>query len=319
MERCPCGQSRPGAQLAGAETVLLGVHEPDQAARQASLYRNAMSNLGPVSVPDSDYAKLLALRTGLRHFLRWSEQQAASVGLTAAQHQLLLAIRGHSDPRGPTIGEVADYLLLRHHSAVGLVDRADAAGLVWRERDPDDRRVVRLRLTEDGAERLEKLSELTLEELQRLASQTSNVWEGLGSVNSVHGFQRVISPRSSDGDSCGSESAVRVARPYDDLTSDPRRAVLVDRVWPRGLPRRDAGVAEWLQELAPSTDLVKWYGQRAARFEEFANRYREELAARDATASLERLRIWAYDGVTLVTAAPDPEHSHAAVLRELIS
>ena len=86
-----------------------------------------------MSLPDESYAQLLALRTGLRRFQRWSEQQAADAGLTPAQHQLLLAIRGHSDPRGPTIGEVADYLLLRHHSTVGLVDRADAAGLVTRE------------------------------------------------------------------------------------------------------------------------------------------------------------------------------------------
>ena len=75
---------------------------------------------------DADYEDLLALRTGLRRFLRWSEQQAEAAGLTPAQHQLLLAVRGHPDRRGPTVGEVADYLLLRHHSAVGLVDRAVA-------------------------------------------------------------------------------------------------------------------------------------------------------------------------------------------------
>lgn len=120
-------------------------------------------------LPDEAYAQLLALRTELRRFLHWSEQQAAAAGLTAAQHQLLLAIRGQPDPRGPTIGEVADHLLLRHHSTVGLVDRADAAGLVVRERDPDDHRVVRLRLTEDGAERLEALSALHLQELERLS------------------------------------------------------------------------------------------------------------------------------------------------------
>ena len=68
---------------------------------------------------DADYEDLLSLRTGLRRFLRWSEQQAEAAGLTPAQHQLLLAVRGHADPRGPTVGEVADYLLLRHHSAVG--------------------------------------------------------------------------------------------------------------------------------------------------------------------------------------------------------
>jgi DNA-binding MarR family transcriptional regulator len=121
-------------------------------------------------LPDQAYQKLLALRTGLRRFQHWSEQQATAAGLTPAQHQLLLAIRGHPDPRGPTIGEVADYLLLRHHSTVGLIDRADAAGLVTRERDADDHRVVRLHLTADGAERLEALSALHLQEIERLSS-----------------------------------------------------------------------------------------------------------------------------------------------------
>jgi DNA-binding MarR family transcriptional regulator len=142
------------------------------------------------ALPDSAYAQLLALRTELRHFQRWSEQQAASEGLTPAQHQLLLAVRGHADSRGPTIGEVADYLLLRHHSAVGLVDRAEAAGLITRHSDPDDRRRVRLRLTADGKRRLEHLSRLHLEELQRLASEIGHVAHGLDPVNEPHGFQR---------------------------------------------------------------------------------------------------------------------------------
>ena len=81
---------------------------------------------------DEEYRRLLELRTGLRKFLHWSEQQAQAAGLTPAQHQLLLAIRGHADPRGPTVGDVAAYLLLRHHSAVGLVDRAAVAGVVER-------------------------------------------------------------------------------------------------------------------------------------------------------------------------------------------
>jgi DNA-binding MarR family transcriptional regulator len=141
-----------------------------------------------VKLSDSVYARLLALRTGLRHFERWSEQQARAAGLTPAQHRLLLAICGHRDPRGPTIGEVADYLLLRHHSTVGLVDRADAAGLVTRTRSEEDHRVVRLRLTAVGADRLEALSTLHLEELERLASQLPGVWDGLAPVQRTHGF-----------------------------------------------------------------------------------------------------------------------------------
>ena len=130
-------------------------------------------------MPDETYIQLLRLRTELRRFLRWSEQQAATEGLTGSQHQLLLAIRGHADPRGPTIGEVAGYLLLRQNSAVELVNRADAAGLVTRSRDDSDHRVVRLALTEDGAARLERLSAVHLVELERLKLRLPNLADGL--------------------------------------------------------------------------------------------------------------------------------------------
>ena len=93
------------------------------------------------------YERLLRFRTGLRRFLRWSAEQAAAAGLTSAQHQLLLAIRGHPDAAGPTVSDVARWLLLRHHSTVELVDRAQAAGPVQRHPDADDSRVVRLGLT----------------------------------------------------------------------------------------------------------------------------------------------------------------------------
>jgi DNA-binding MarR family transcriptional regulator len=146
-------------------------------------YRKAMV------LRDADYEDLLALRTGLRRFLRWSEQQAEGAGLTPAQHQLLLAIRGHSDHRGPTVGEVADYLLLRHHSAVGLVDRADAAKLVKRVRDPQDHRVVRLQLTAAGSKRLEALSEAHLEELGRLGRTLPSAWRGLMPRQPLHGIE----------------------------------------------------------------------------------------------------------------------------------
>jgi DNA-binding MarR family transcriptional regulator len=111
--------------------------------------------------------------------LRWSEERAKAAGLTSAQHQLLLAIRGHPDPSGPTVGNVAAYLLLRHHSVVGLVDRAEAAGLVARHQDAENLSTVRLRLTDRGARQLEKLSELHLEELAHLAPTMQALWEAL--------------------------------------------------------------------------------------------------------------------------------------------
>ncbi|MDE3086656.1 MAG: MarR family transcriptional regulator [Acidobacteriota bacterium] len=128
---------------------------------------------------DEDYRRLLALRTRLRGFLQWSEQQAGGAGLSPSQHQLLLAVRGHDDARGPTIGEVADYLLLRHHSAVGLVDRAAEAGLVRRAADDRDGRVTRVRLTRRGDRLLQRLSALHLAELGRLASHLQPLLAGL--------------------------------------------------------------------------------------------------------------------------------------------
>jgi DNA-binding MarR family transcriptional regulator len=117
---------------------------------------------------DADYQLLLRFRTDLRRFLHWSDEQAQAEGLTAAQHQLLLAIRGHPGPGAPTVSNVADALLLRHHSATGLVDRAVLAGWVKRTRDRDDHRAVRLSITRSGAAKLARLSRRHLQELERL-------------------------------------------------------------------------------------------------------------------------------------------------------
>lgn len=125
-----------------------------------------------MALPDDVYTRLLKFRTRLRRFERWSADQAQAAGLTPAQHQLLLAIRGHTDLRGPTVGDVADYLLLRHHSAGELIQRAEAADLVTRVRDREDQRVIRLQLTDVAAKCLESLSELHLEELERFTAES---------------------------------------------------------------------------------------------------------------------------------------------------
>jgi DNA-binding MarR family transcriptional regulator len=126
----------------------------------------------------ADYANLLRFRTALRRFDSWSHEQARRVGLTHAQHQLLLAVKGHDNPQGPTIGEAAEYLNTRHHSVVGLVDRAEAGGLLRRCRDAGDARAVRLRLTDLGEERIAALTELHLAELSRLAPVLRHLAEG---------------------------------------------------------------------------------------------------------------------------------------------
>lgn len=131
--------------------------------------RRVARRRSPGSLTDQDYRDILVFRDQLRRFLAWSEHQAAAAGLTPAQHQLLLAVRGHPGPDRPTIGHVAEHLRLRHHSAVGLVDRAEAAGLVRRVADDSDRRVVRLALEPAGEEALAHLTALHLTELAVLA------------------------------------------------------------------------------------------------------------------------------------------------------
>jgi DNA-binding MarR family transcriptional regulator len=128
---------------------------------------------------EPEYRRLLDLRTGIRKFLHWSEEQALAVGVTPAQHQLMLAIRGDDNANGPTIGDTANALVLRHNSAVGLVNRTVEAGLVVRHIDAHDSRVVRLRLSALGARRIRQLSRAHLEELRRIAPRMSSLWADL--------------------------------------------------------------------------------------------------------------------------------------------
>ncbi len=123
-----------------------------------------------MELSQSDFERLLQLRTGLRRFLRWSEDQAKAAGLTPAQHQLLLAIKGHPNPAGPTIGEIAAYLLLRHHSSSELIDRAVAAGLVRRRPDANNASIVRVVLTDAGTQKLNALATTALEMARRCGS-----------------------------------------------------------------------------------------------------------------------------------------------------
>lgn len=124
---------------------------------------------GPVT--DAEYQLLAKFRRALRSFLYFSEQAAKDAGLTPAQHQLLLAIRGNESGEAPTIGEVAGWMRLRHHSTVELVDRAEAAGLVKRMQDTEDQRRQRLVLTRIGETKLAALSALHREELRRFREE----------------------------------------------------------------------------------------------------------------------------------------------------
>jgi DNA-binding MarR family transcriptional regulator len=131
-----------------------------------------------------DYERLLEFRVALRRFQRWSEDQAQDAGLTHVQHQLLVAIKGHRGEVPPTVGDLADYLLLRPHSTVELIDRAEAAGLVERVADENDRRLVRVRLTDAGDRVVRRLTKAHLDRLHELAAvldELVNRYDGAGS------------------------------------------------------------------------------------------------------------------------------------------
>lgn len=116
----------------------------------------------------AEYRTLAEFRYLVRCFLAFSEAAARGKGLTVRQHQALLAIKGLSRDEGPTIGDLAKWLLIRPHSAGELVGRLVAVGLVRRLHDADDRRRVRLGLTAAAEDRLARLAATHLEELRRL-------------------------------------------------------------------------------------------------------------------------------------------------------
>jgi DNA-binding MarR family transcriptional regulator len=118
-------------------------------------------------VATKDYVALAAFRRELRRFLAFSEEAARSSGLTAQQHQAILAIKGHAGAGPMTVGELADHLMIRHHSAVELVDRLVKADLALRMDQADDRRRVGLVLTPKASGVLAELSAIHLEELKQ--------------------------------------------------------------------------------------------------------------------------------------------------------
>jgi DNA-binding MarR family transcriptional regulator len=120
------------------------------------------------SIGKADYEALAQFRYGLRKFLRFSEEGSRQVGLTPQQHQLLLAVKGRPGREWASVGEIAESLQIRHHGGVGLVDRCEAAGLVRRQTNPENRRQVQVLLTPKGEELLERLSRRNMEELKRL-------------------------------------------------------------------------------------------------------------------------------------------------------
>ena len=109
----------------------------------------------------------------------------------------------------------------------------------------------------------------------------------------------------------------RIKRAYEAASPDDGKRVLVDRLWPRGLKKVDAHLAQWLKEVAPSPALRLWFDHRPERFIEFERRYRTELKDNSAIAALRRLGK--ANPVTLIYAARDPKINHAAILIKVLN
>ena len=146
--------------------------------------------------PDSDkmtkddYVRLARFRYAIRRFLEFSKKNASSRGLTSQQHQALLSIKSFPDRDAVTVGELAHHLCIRQNSAVELVDRLEALGLVKRETSTVDRRRVLLSLTDSSEAILESLSAANLQEIQRLAPSFAALVQSLTAGPSKGGAKR---------------------------------------------------------------------------------------------------------------------------------
>jgi uncharacterized protein YeaO (DUF488 family) len=110
---------------------------------------------------------------------------------------------------------------------------------------------------------------------------------------------------------------VRLKRAYEPPAPDDGMRILIDRLWPRGIRKTDAAIDEWMKEIAPSTELRKWFGHDPERWHEFRRRYQSEI--RQHPDELDRLRGLAQQGrITLIFAAHDETHNDAVVLKDLL-
>ncbi len=113
--------------------------------------------------------------------------------------------------------------------------------------------------------------------------------------------------------------SIKIKRAYTEPEADDGYRVLIDRLWPRGVKKELLRLDAWLKELAPSTELRKWFGHEPARWGEFQRRYRQELSSPEAQTLLAELAERAELGpLTLVYGAKDEEHNDAVVIRDLL-
>lgn len=116
------------------------------------------------------------------------------------------------------------------------------------------------------------------------------------------------------------QAHVQIRRIYDPPRADDGKRVLVDRLWPRGVSKERADLDEWCKEVAPSTELRKWYGHDPARYAEFARKYRAELTDDEHAQAFAQLKELARQGtLTLLTATKQPDMSEAQVLEDALT
>ena len=136
-------------------------------------------------------------------------------------------------------------------------------------------------------------------------------------VDFGHCYLRASLDIHQHGDSGQKPMHIKIKRVYLGSEEDDGRRILVDRLWPRGLTKEKANVDLWLKEVAPSTELRKWFGHDPSKWQEFEARYRVELRAKKEELSL--LRQEASQGpVTLLYSARDEEHNEAVVLKKIL-
>lgn len=126
-----------------------------------------------------DYEALARFRHQLRLFLAFSETAAQKAGLTPQQHQALLAIKGFTGPASASVGDLAHFLLIKHHTAGELVNRMEKLGLLSRVVDAEDNRRVLVRLTKKGEQKLQALSRIHIEELRSVSPALGKILRSL--------------------------------------------------------------------------------------------------------------------------------------------
>jgi uncharacterized protein YeaO (DUF488 family)/DNA-binding MarR family transcriptional regulator len=263
-----------------------------------------------MAIDKSDYSKLLRIRTEIRSFLKWSESQAKLVGLTPAQHQLLLAIKGHEGDQHPTVSDLTDYLLIKNNSCVELVDRAVKANLIKKKRDNKDFRNIRVSLTKLGESKIERLSNLHIEELKRLTENINSVTLTFLNKDSSH-----FDGETNNVSQIAGNPKFILTSVYSHNPPHRSQCYLIDRLWPRGITKLDKPFEFWFKNVTPSNDLRKFYSHNPDRFDEFSIRYKEELDETLPNSEIRQLISAANHGaVYLMTATKDLSLSHGNIL-----